>query len=136
MCLCIPAWRPFTHRIPAPEFCSFLSCQVPGFPVDFQYQFGIPHRAPYSIADTSILSVSDTEILRFDWTWSSDEELESDSFGYVTNCLANANSNCCYNCATVTDDRQLLAVSTSKDNILLYNIDSTEQIFEYVGHTG
>lgn len=138
MYLYIPACRCSTHRIPALEFCSFHSYRV-SLPLrsclPFQVFF-IPRYTTYSIADTSLLSVSDTEILRFVWTFASDEEGESDSFGYASNFLASANSNCCYNCATITDDGQLLAVSTSKDNILLYNIDSTEQIFEYVGHNG
>lgn len=88
----------------------------------------------FFLVETSLLSVSDNEILQFDWTLSSDKEGESDT--PFPKSIAKASSSCCYNCATVTDNKQLLAVTTSKDNILLYNIDSAEQIFEYVGHSG
>ncbi|XP_046440097.1 apoptotic protease-activating factor 1-like isoform X2 [Daphnia pulex] len=86
------------------------------------------------LSKTSLLSVSDNEILQFEWTLSSDKERESDT--PFPKSIAKASSSWCYNCATVTDNKQLLAVTTSKDNILLYNIDSAEQIFEYVGHSG
>jgi WD40 repeat protein len=88
----------------------------------------------FFLVETSLLSVSDNEILQFEWTLSSDKEGESDT--PFPKSIAKASSSCCYNCATVTDNKQLLAVTTSKDNILLYNIDSAEQIFEYVGHSG
>jgi WD40 repeat protein len=88
----------------------------------------------FFLVETSLLSVSDNEILQFEWTLSSDKEGEGDT--PFPKSIAKASSSCCYNCATVTDNKQLLAVTTSKDNILLYNIDSAEQIFEYVGHSG
>ena len=85
--------------------------------------------------ENSVLSVSDSEVLRLDWTFSS-RNGQIDEDNYTTETIASASNSCCYQYATISDNRQLLAVATSKDNILLYNIETTKQIFDYVGHTG
>ena len=147
--LCTPAWPFFQARVLAPEFSSFHFYQVIFLSIglhicnwffsiifllwEFKKQLIFYF---FYYLDTSLLSVSDTEVLQFDWTFSPDQERENDSFNYFVKTIGKASNNCCYNCATLTDNKQLLAVTTSKDNILLYNIDLAEQIFEYVGHTG
>lgn len=79
--------------------------------------------------------MSDSEICKFDWTSFNDRNVQN-GINYSTKAIACVNNSCCYQCAAVTDNRQILAVATSKDNILLYNIKTTEQVFDYVGHTG
>lgn len=86
------------------------------------------------LLESSILSVSDTEVLQFEWKSLSSNALERDD--YTTKLIASANKDCCFQCSVLSDNRQHLAVATSKDNILLYNIESARQAFEYVGHTG
>lgn len=117
---------------PSVRFVSFLSgIRILSF-------IKIFFLTPISIIDTSILSVSDTEILKFDWSLpvSNAQEQVGHLYSYSTTEIACANSSCCYQSAALTDNRELLAVATSKDNILLYNVEQSEQIFEYVGHAG
>lgn len=89
--------------------------------------------------ELSILCVSDTEVLKFNWTYPSiscEQERAPFEFHYSPKLIASANKSYCYQCASLADNQQLLAIATSKDNILLYNIESAQQVFEYVGHTG
>ena len=86
-------------------------------------------------ADTSLLSVSDTEILLWKWKYPNNDKEESDpSYSVVP--IGTANSSCCFQCATIAANRKYLAVATSKDNVVLYDIEQATQIFEFVGHTG
>lgn len=79
-------------------------------------------------------------MLKYDWELTSvigqESEINLDEFEYSSKLIASAHKNWCYQQSVISDNRELLAVSTSKDNILLYNIESTELVFDYVGHTG
>ena len=80
--------------------------------------------------------MTDTEILKMDWIYPAEGEENSASSSSVCKVIADVSSSCCYQCAAVSDDRQLLAVATSNDNVLLYNIQQSAQMTEFVGHTG
>ena len=82
--------------------------------------------------DTSLISVSDTEVLS--WKWKHPNDKEDGEPRYSVSTIGSANGNCCFQCAALSQD--LLAVATSKDNILLFSIEQQVQIFEFIGHTG
>lgn len=93
------------------------------------------------IADTCLLSVSDTEILLWDWRYPTESTScggakdPSDDY-YSVRPIGCTNANCCYQSAAVCDDRKMLAVATSNDQVLLYDVLSHQQVSEFNGHTG
>ena len=86
------------------------------------------------ITDTSLLSVSDTEILLWNWRYPNDQD--DDGPSYSVEPMACTKDTHCYHTAAVDDSRQLLAVSTSDESILLFNISQKCQVHEFIGHTG
>jgi len=84
----------------------------------------------------SLLSVSDTEIRKLKWALPTSPG-EQGAHSYET--LSESSSDCCYQCAAISDANstgQMLAVATSKDNILLFGLEEAQEIGEFVGHTG
>jgi WD40 repeat protein len=86
------------------------------------------------ITDTSLLSVSDTEILLWNWRYPNDQD--DDGPSYSVEPMACTKDTHCYHTAAVDESRQLLAVSTSDESILLFNISQKCQVHEFIGHTG
>ena len=95
------------------------------------------------LTEASLLSVSDTEILL--WTWRSPSTLlpehgemnADDPPTYSVVPIASANSqSCCYQTAAIDDCKKLVAVATSNDNVLLFDIEQQLQLAEFIGHTG
>lgn len=107
---------PFGYFISRSQFKELVTCKV------------------IALLETSLLTVSDTEILQLDWTFPAPDEQDSVP-AYAVKAIGEVNNDFCYQCAAVSDDNQLLAVATSKDSILLLNIQQATQLTEFIGHT-
>ncbi len=92
----------------------------------------------FCFLDTSLVSVSDTEILQLDLNFLSSNlgQMAPTESSYSVTPIGRASSSCCFQCAAVSRNRQQLAVATSNDNILLYSVPEASQITDFSGHTG
>lgn len=126
-------------KAPIPVFCLFHSFQVSIQLLGFSFII-TSLRGPFERSigiDTSLLSVSDTEILQLDWCFNASNGEGPENYpSYSVKPIGAVNGSCCYQYAAISSNRQLLAVASSKDNILLYNIPQETQISDFGGHTG
>lgn len=128
---------PMHNSSPRILFASFLS----GIPSVFFCDLCLILQGTNDLllSELSILCVTDTEVLKIEWNYPSNNYERDNTpvqFHSSTKQIACANKNYCFQCTALADNQQLLAIATSKDNILLYNIETAQQVFEYVGHTG
>ena len=115
-------------------FLSFLS----GIYLIISIEFLVFIFNCFCFVDTSLVSVSDTEILQLDLNFLSSNlgQMAPTESSYSVTPIGRASSNCCFQCAAVSRNRQQLAVATSNDNILLYSVPEASQITDFSGHTG